>query len=126
MQSESHRTRAILDSNEAAAMVGSGLSASVMNTNQKLVRLAGIALLIGMALIPPWQFSSRQNESGKQTARSVGYYTLWNPPREEVESGEGETNLSYRINLIRLGVQFAAVLVVMNGGIYLLRAQARN
>lgn len=92
-----------------------------MNVQQKLVRLAGIALLALMAMFPPWLLSFDPQPDGT-TSTSVGYYALWNPPSEEVP--EEYVNSRYRIDLVRLGIQFVVVLAVVNCGILLNRRAA--
>ncbi len=90
-------------------------SGSAMN---KLVRLLGLALLIAMALIPPWQTVYSLN--GQKQSLSAGYHPLWSPPPAEVDVPEGAADPAHRVNVVRLGIQLLAVLGLMNGSLYLL------
>lgn len=93
-----------------------------MNGMQKLIRLGGLLILVSMALFPPWKLSYTTGLTGEAKSRSVGYFALWNPPADEVS--EDEKDGRYQIDLVRLGVQFAGMLALMNGGIYFLRRKA--
>jgi hypothetical protein len=91
--------------------------------NIKIIRILGFALLIGMALFPPWKLSFLTVGKEKRDHRPVGYYALWNPPTEDIAADESQTDLRYQVDLLRLGTQLAIVLLVMNGVIYFVRAK---
>lgn len=98
-----------------------------MNTSQKLTRIAGVALLILMALVPPWKLSYEvADEKGNTTAGSIfsGYHPLWGPPSEGMP--EAYSKGRYHIDLVRLGLQFVGVLVVVNAGIFIGSTLARG
>lgn len=90
-----------------------------MNAQQKLIRVAGIALLLLMALYPPWQLSFDAQEPDAKSSAPMGYHALWNPPTDEVP--EEYSNSRYRINLVRLGIQFVSVLVLVNVGMLVVK-----
>jgi hypothetical protein len=88
-----------------------------------VIRLVGIALLIGSALVPPWQ--SVHTLHGARQSASAGYHPLWNPPSEEVELPEGASAPGYKINVVWLAVQMVGVLAAMNVGIAVVRPKSK-
>ena len=93
-----------------------------MNGKQNLVRGVGISVLVLLALFPPWQLSYTAGPTGESKSSSVGYLPLWNPPASEVEVEENASNVRYRVDFVRLGLQLAAVLILINVGVYLLKS----
>ena len=94
-------------------------SASSSNFASRLIRLFGLGVLVVMSLIPPWQL--RYSLRGQAQSISAGYHPLWSPPVEEVELPEGAADPAHRINVLRLGIQLVAVLVLMNGSLSLVK-----
>lgn len=93
-----------------------------MNGKQSLVRGVGISVLVLLALFPPWQLSYTAGPNGQTKSSSVGYLPLWNPPASEVEVEENASDVRYRVDFVRLGFQLAAVLILINLGVYSLKS----
>ena len=94
------------------------------NASSKLIRILGLAVLIAMALFPPWQ--TRYSLNGQKQSISAGYHPIWQPPAEEVEIPEGAADPAHHINVIRLGIQLVAVLALMNGTLLLLKNGSKS
>ena len=93
-----------------------------MNTGQKIVRALGILFLVLMILFPPWRISfTPQNETVARTDR-LGYHPLWY--RCEQSAEETRTNLPQHIDLVRLGCELGAVLILTNAALLVLRKRA--
>ena len=90
-----------------------------MNSKQKAVRLIGVIFVALAALFPPWQLTV--DKDGTAQVSALGYHPLRSPPSTEVEADAGAVAANYRINLIRLGVQLAVLLLAVNGAVYLLK-----
>lgn len=90
-----------------------------MNAKQKAVRLIGAVILGGAALFPPWQLTV-ENAGATQSTAS-GFYPLWNPPTGEVDTENEKATAHYRVAVVKLGFELAAILVVVNGAVYLLK-----
>jgi hypothetical protein len=60
-------------------------------------------------------------KGGAAEISSLGHHPLWSPPTTEIQEDEGSVTASYRINLVRLGVQLVVLLLVVNGAVYLLK-----
>jgi hypothetical protein len=93
-------------------------SASGSSSLAKAIRLLGLCVLVGMAVVPPWQL--RYSLNGSQQTVAAGYHPIWSPPANEVELPEEAEEAGHRINVVRLGIQLVVVLVLMNGGLLLL------
>ena len=75
-----------------------------MNQIQKIVLLISIIVIVLMAIYPPWTFTGYILSSGFTTPEHAGDYALiTNPPG------------NCKIDLRRLGVQWAVVAIVAGG-----------
>lgn len=91
----------------------------------QLVVLLGLAIILAMAIYPPWSFV----EDNK--ARPMGYAPLWNPPVEHQENNANvfgvkmQLGVQHRkanaIDLWRLAGQVAIAYSVTTGVFFLLR-----
>jgi len=91
------------------------------NPNQKLVRGLGILVLLLMALVPPWELSYNTEQNPTPVKSSIGYHPAWFQKAPEAEADDTRLNLKHRVNLTRLGIQLAVVLVLTNVVIYVLK-----
>jgi hypothetical protein len=91
------------------------------NPKQKLVRGLGILVLLLMALVPPWELSYSTEQNPTPVKSPIGYHPVWYRTAPETEADDIRLNLKHRVNLTRLGVQLAVVLVLINLGIYVLK-----
>ncbi len=94
-----------------------------MNGKQKLVRGIGLSILVLVALFPPWKLSYKPEQKAETRSSFIGYHPLWSPPAHEVEVAEKATDLEYRVDVVRLGLQLAGVLVLLNVALYLTKGR---
>lgn len=86
-----------------------------MSSTQKLIRVLGVLLIVGMVLFPPWKMSFLDGPERTPRSESVGYHPLWF--RLEVEEDESRAEVNQSINVLRLGLQLAVVLILTNVGL---------
>ncbi len=91
-----------------------------MNPKQKCARIVGLLALVVVAIFPPWQLSFKTT-AGKMESESAGYHPIWSPPETIQEENENRSETKYRINLIRLGIQCAVVLIASNVAVIALK-----
>ena len=97
-----------------------------MNAKQKAVRGLGILMLALCALFPPWKLSYHvgvegTKEVGAKVSSSAGYHPVWNPPHQVIETDANQTSLNYHIDMVRIVIELAALLIFINVGVYLLK-----
>ncbi len=78
-------------------------------------------MLLLMALIPPWELSYDTEQNPTPVKSPIGYHPVWFRKAPEAETDDTRLNLKHRVNLTRLGVQLAVLLVLINVGIYILK-----
>lgn len=83
-----------------------------MTAVPKLIRIAGLLLLVGMVLFPPWKIAYTQGPEHTAESASIGYHALWY--RIETEENDPRENVQQRIDIVRLAVQLGVVLVLTN------------
>ena len=74
-----------------------------------------------MGLYPPWQLIYQSKD--ETVTNSVGYHPIWNPPAGEHEISEDATQSGLRVNIIQIGIQFSAVIILINIGNYAFRSK---
>lgn len=74
-----------------------------------------------MGICPPWQLKFQSED--ETVATSLGYHPVWNPPSGEHEVPEDVARGRLSVNIIRTGIQFAVVLILINLGHYVLRSK---
>jgi hypothetical protein len=99
-----------------------------MNPRQKFILLAGIFLVALAALYPPWVFVDKYIIRGgtEDSERFGGYQSFFAPPPAESPTSEYKRLViatSTRIDTRRLTVEWAAIVLVVTGLLFLLRSQ---
>jgi hypothetical protein len=95
-----------------------------MNGKQKLIRVIGLTVLLLIALFPPWQLSYTLGPAGEAKSHSLGYFPLWSPPSNEAEvEEENASNIKYRVDFLRVGLQLLGALALINLGVYVLKSK---
>jgi hypothetical protein len=92
-----------------------------MNSAQKTIRAVGLLLLVVLVLFPPWKLSFTTPPENAPGSDSIGYHPLWY--RYEQAPDETRTNVQQRINLLWLGLELGAVLIVTNLGLLLFKGR---
>ncbi len=85
-----------------------------MTTPRGLVRIVGLIVLVGIGLFPPWRLSITDATTQTAETRSAGYHPLWNPPAEPVEAPSEKSDVRYQVDLVRLGIQLAGAVLLVN------------
>ncbi len=99
-----------------------------VNPRQKSVLLAGIFLVALAAVYPPWVFVDKFIVRGgtEDSERFAGYQFFFTPPAAESPTLEYKNLViatSTRIETHRLTVEWAAIVLVVTGMLFLLRSQ---
>lgn len=92
-----------------------------MNAKQRVVRWAGILVVLLCALVPPWRLTHTVAQTGAKESSSAGYHPIWSPPSTEIEVEEEQTDLRYQVDVLQLGIQLAVILVLINLGVFVLK-----
>ncbi len=108
-----------------------------LNQKQKLVLAVGIGIIVLMGLIPPWadnSFVIPTDSDGKQLGQgsfqqgAANYHFIFDPPRgssrqEDVYGSHYFENRSYKLDFVRLFLQWFMVAIGTGAGIYFFREQ---
>jgi hypothetical protein len=106
-----------------------------LDRKQRIVVLVGVAILVLMSLLPPWQkrhvvtllnLSAVREEACDVMWRSAGYSPIFLPPGSDTHGSKYVSGGGARIDLVRLGVQFVAVALGTVGAVWFLRLRRED
>jgi hypothetical protein len=97
-----------------------------MQKTQQIIVMIGVALVVAMALFPPWSFVDEN-----KVAQPMGYAPIWKPPVERHQDSaqifgiklniDVQTQKANTIDLGRLAIQMLLVAAVTAGAVTLLK-----
>jgi hypothetical protein len=96
-----------------------------MNQKIVLIRLLGAVVIGLVVLFPPWLETFTTNQQPEPQSASAGYHALWHD-WPEIEAEDERENVAYRVNLVRLGIQLGAVLIVLNLALFAVKTAKRS
>jgi hypothetical protein len=91
-----------------------------IQTNQRKILIAGIALIAAMAVFPPWTYTFRYQSTYSE--EPAGYSFIADPPSpKSTRRTDG-----VKIDIARLSVQVVAVLALMGIGLLVVSGEPRR
>jgi len=90
-----------------------------VNSKQKKVIVAGMALIVVMALYPPWTYTFKYQSVYSENP--AGYESIVSPPSSE----SGRMSEGVKVDLTRLLLQFLAVSLLAGIG-FILASEPKN
>ena len=88
-----------------------------MNKKQIIISIIGIGIIFIMGLIPPWK--TIDHGASAFVEFPIGYYPIFSPPilDEELE-------LSVKLDILRLAVQWITILFVMGAALFICQTKS--